>query len=370
MDGPEVSVALSISIVSVAIAFTLFIIFFDPWTARPRPFYKGFWQRLFRSIKTYGRKMLIGIAAIAIAAALAILIVKFGGRIISQIHVGKPKSESAVQVSVDTKEEAKSAPVETQKTSPISDHTTVNYVRLDQIPAQFIEQAKSTLHVLFVHGSFGSQITLGMKSLVDYKGSLYEGLDLKELYIGDDQEYPPIDSWEDHARSFLDDPANRTVNVVIWSWRDLLTIATESDVDRYLQIMVELEKAHPDITFVYMTGHVDGKGLEGNTHLRNEQIRSFCKENNKVLYDFADIESYDPDGNYYLDKRVNEGCWYDSDGDFSLETNWAKEWIKNNPDQWYECTSPHTHPLNANLKAYAAWWLWARLAGWNGQSKD
>jgi hypothetical protein len=27
----------------------------------------------------------------------------------------------------------------------------------------------------------------------------------------------------------------------------------------------------------------------------------------------------------------------------------------------------HTQPLNANLKAYAAWHLWARLAGWTGQ---
>ena len=28
----------------------------------------------------------------------------------------------------------------------------------------------------------------------------------------------------------------------------------------------------------------------------------------------------------------------------------------------------HTQALNGNLKAYAAWWLWARLGGWNGES--
>jgi len=34
---------------------------------------------------------------------------------------------------------------------------------------------------------------------------------------------------------------------------------------------------------------------------------------------------------------------------------------------WYRCGSAHSQPLNANRKAYAAWWLWARLAGWNGE---
>ncbi|RPJ06253.1 MAG: hypothetical protein EHM28_10405 [Spirochaetaceae bacterium] len=32
---------------------------------------------------------------------------------------------------------------------------------------------------------------------------------------------------------------------------------------------------------------------------------------------------------------------------------------------WYNCGATHSMSLNANMKAYAAWWLWARLAGWN-----
>jgi hypothetical protein len=31
---------------------------------------------------------------------------------------------------------------------------------------------------------------------------------------------------------------------------------------------------------------------------------------------------------------------------------------------WYSCSSAHSEPLNANRKACAAWWLFARLAGW------
>ena len=38
---------------------------------------------------------------------------------------------------------------------------------------------------------------------------------------------------------------------------------------------------------------------DGNLFQRNEQIRSFCRQNNKVLYDFADVESWDPAGDNY-----------------------------------------------------------------------
>ena len=63
--------------------------------------------------------------------------------------------------------------------------------------------------------------------------------------------------------------------------------------------------------FVYMTGHLDGYGLTGNLHIRNEQIRAYCAANKKILYDFADIESYNPDGVYFGDKDANDNCDYD-----------------------------------------------------------
>ncbi len=87
--------------------------------------------------------------------------------------------------------------------------------------------------------------------------------------------------------------------------------------------MSGLEEDFPDVTFVYMTGHLDGNRLTVNLHLRNEQIRDYCRANEKFLYDFADIESYDPDGNYYLDRNANDGCYYDSNNDGTLDANWA-----------------------------------------------
>lgn len=73
-------------------------------------------------------------------------------------------------------------------------------------------------------------------------------------------------------------------------------------IDSYLAPMTQLEQEYPHVTFVYMTGHADGSGETGNLHLRNQQIRAYCLESAKVLYDFYDIELYDPDGNYFGDK--------------------------------------------------------------------
>ena len=128
-------------------------------------------------------------------------------------------------------------------------------------------------------------------------------------------------------------------------------------IDEYLSPMQALEADYPAVTFVYMTGHLDGSGESGNLNLRNEQIRDFCRTNDKWLYDFADIESYDPDGDYYLSRGADDACNY-SGG------NWAEQWQESHTEgsDWYNCNSAHSQPLNANMKAYAAWWLFCQIA--------
>ena len=145
----------------------------------------------------------------------------------------------------------------------------------------------------------------------------------------------------------------------MWSWCGQVSTASAADIVTYLTLTDQLEQDYPDVKFVYMTGHLDGTGVNGNLHQRNEQIRAYCRTNNKILYDFADIESFDPDGVNFLLLNANDGCNY-------AGGNWAIEWQTEHPTEWYNCTAAHTQPLNANLKAYAAWWLWARLAGWTG----
>jgi hypothetical protein len=246
---------------------------------------------------------------------------------------------------------------------------------LDSIPEPAVRQAKDSLIIAYGHTSHGSQLTTGMAGLVGFKGELYSftgsgsdnPLELRDTPFSgaSDLGNPDRISWANATRTYLD--AHPEVNVIIWSWCGQVSSADSNDIATYLTLMTGLEADYPSVKFVYMTGHLDGSGVEGNLHQRNEQIRKFCRDNKKILYDFADIESYDPDNNGYLAKDANDNCDYDSDGDGSRDKNWAIDWQDVHPGEWYACSSAHSQPLNANRKAYAAWWLWARLAGWDGE---
>lgn len=248
---------------------------------------------------------------------------------------------------------------------------------LDAVPVEWIDQAREDLCIAYGHTSHGSQIIDGMSGLVEFRGGYYNfngngaggALELRDEPFAGAQDLgsPSRTAWAQATRTYLD--AHPEVNVVMWSWCGQVSDATQGDIDSYLNLMDALEKEYPDVSFVYMTGHLDGTGTGGNLHLRNEQIRRYCTSNNKILYDFADIETYDPDGVYYGDRIPNDACDYDSNGDGTRDANWAREWQSAHVEgqDWYDCYSAHSEPLNANLKAYAAWQLWARLAGWDGQ---
>ncbi|MCK9464150.1 MAG: hypothetical protein M0R80_31405 [Proteobacteria bacterium] len=266
----------------------------------------------------------------------------------------------------DTHSAVPSIPTQPPTASIIIDHRCAD---LDSIPQEWIEQAKSDLVIAYGHTSHGSQITTGMTGLVGFAGDLYAwnedgssgALQVKDGGLGDasDLGNPNFTAWESTTRSYLD--SHPSTNVVMWSWCGQVSGVSSDDIDTYLSLMSGLEDDYPSVHFAYMTGHTDGSGLEGNLHIRNQQIRDYCIANNKVLYDFEDIESYDPDGNYFGDRYVTDSCDYDGG-------NWAVEWQDSHTEgvDWYQCSSAHSQPLNANLKAYAAWWLWTRLSGWSG----
>ncbi len=249
--------------------------------------------------------------------------------------------------------------------------------RLGDIPEVWIQQAKLDLHIAYGHTSHGSQLTTGMTGLVGFLGDLYAwnsggtngALDLRDTPFSgaSDLGNPNRTAWAAATRTYLN--AHTEVNVVIWSWCGQVSSATVADITTYLTLMNQLEQDYPGVSFVYMTGHLDGSGVNGNLNQRNEQIRQYCRANNKILYDFADIESYDPDRLVnYMELLANDNCDYDSDGNGSRDRNWAIDWQNSHVEgvDWYSVSAAHSQALNGNLKAYAAWALWARLAGWTG----
>jgi hypothetical protein len=130
--------------------------------------------------------------------------------------------------------------------------------------------------------------------------------------------------------------------------------------------MTSLETSYPDVVFVYMTGHAPDAGsmsatLDNNTKEACQAIRDYCTANNKVFFDFNDIEHYDPDGTYF--EFVTDNCAYYATNSGSSIGNWATEWQDSHTQNvdWYSCGSAHSQPLNANMKAFAIWKLWCEL---------
>ena len=156
-----------------------------------------------------------------------------------------------------------------------------------------------------------------------YNGDYQTKIDLFSTAVSNGWHYP-----------FVNLALNKFCYIDIWYTYSSNGVATE--LSSYLKSMTNLEAAFPQTVFVYATMPITvtntpvdyGGALSLNNDywrtLYNNALRAWCATNNRPLFDIADIEAHDTNGNnatFTLNGLTCQQLWFGNNqgGDFNGE---------------------------------------------------
>ncbi len=277
---------------------------------------------------------------------------------------------------------------------------------LRTIPEEYINKARQNLHIAYQHTSHGTQVARGLFGLPDFKpgddqlfGITNKNPQSNKLDFNDNV----LAAYGEHGvdasdlsrnetafiqatRNYLDDAANARINVIMWSW---CNIAGHDPEINYLPGMGKLISEYGPggskigngqgqrenaVTFIFMTGHANYGGNVGDKKPKNQAdlITEYCINNKQYCLDYYAIDTHDMEGNYWED--ANDDANSDSYGG-----NFYKDWQEAHTKgtDWFDNRSTpggevifgahNSQHITANRKAFAMWWILARIAGWDGK---
>jgi len=280
--------------------------------------------------------------------------------------------------------------------SYVADYRVATDAALRAIPDAYINTARTTLHVAYFHTSHGTHVSYGAFGLPGFKAgdatkfgitnnttADANKLDFHDNYGPDlsqaDADWP---GWRNQVRAYLDDPANAAINVMMWSWCDI----SGHSVPSYLSSMQTLINEYgpggskigtgagqtrtTPVTFIFMTGHANPGANTGAGNPRDQAalITAYCDAHSYLCIDYYSIDTHAMNGTYYEDTGDNGNsatggnfyqAWQDS---HAVGVDWYEN--RSSPGGGVTYGAHNTQHITANRKAFAFWWVLARIAGY------
>ncbi len=281
----------------------------------------------------------------------------------------------------------------------IAGYTVAKESVLRSIPASAIETAKNNLHILYCGTSHSTQVVDGMRGLMEYKTGndtlfsvtfngtpVVNSLDIH--YNGTSGTDLSSDSVDGNGHtgyfhgtvSYLD--SHPDVNVVMWSWCSIEGHNVDIYIDNF-QELIDMYKAGGSkgrtaankVTFVFMTGYA--RGNDGDTaeppyiespYQNYKRIVDYCNANGYFCLDYWSQDVYEYETDFYKPTESgNDNIQHKAYFDTHQEgLHWfATRSYSTGAVKWpAHCDGTPQH-ITSNRRAYAAWWIMARIAGWN-----